>query len=187
MKKIAITGGIGAGKSYVCQLLKKRGIVVYDCDAAAKRLMAISANLQKELQKLVGSEVYKNGQLQKRVLAQFLLGSETNKQAVNNLVHPMVATDFLSSNYTWLESAILFESGFYKRIDFEVVICVTAPLEVRVGRIIQRDGITFKKALEWIDRQMAQEEVIKRSDYEIVNDGIKDLEQQIDIILSKIE
>lgn len=187
MKKVAITGGIGVGKSYVCQLLTKYGIQVYDCDAAAKRLMATSSELQSALENLVGNDVYRDGHLQKKVLAQYLLESDANKQAVNDLVHPTVANDFMRSTFSWLESAILFESGFYKRIKFDVVICVTAPLELRISRIICRDGISREKALEWINRQMAQEEIVKLSDYEIVNDGNKNLEQQIKIILSKIE
>ena len=75
--KIAITGGIGSGKSFVCRELAKRGIEVYDCDAAAKRLMRSDEQLQAALKLLVGNEVYADGVLQKPVLAQFLLASET--------------------------------------------------------------------------------------------------------------
>ena len=93
--KIAITGGIGSGKSYVCRLLEQHGIKVYDCDAAAKRLMRTSPQLQHNLKQLVGDVVYSaDGQLQKRVLADFLLASESNKIAVNNVVHPAVAADY---------------------------------------------------------------------------------------------
>lgn len=110
--KIAITGGIGSGKSYVCRLLEQRGIAVYDCDAAAKRLMRTSTTLQQQLKTLVGDAVYSaDGVLQKPVLAEFLLASEANKLAINDIVHPAVATDFATSGQQWLESAILFESG----------------------------------------------------------------------------
>ena len=187
MKHIAITGGIGSGKSFVCQLLKKRGIRVYDCDEAAKRLMRSSESLKSALRQLVGNKVYTaDGRLQKRVLAAFLLTSEANKQAVNNIVHPAVAQDFLSSGLSWLESAILFDSGFDARLPFDHVVCVTAPLELRVTRVMQRDGITREKALEWIHCQMPQEEVLRRSDYEIINDGVRDLETQIDELLRTI-
>lgn len=87
MMKIAITGGIGSGKSYVCRILEKQGIRVYDCDAEAKRLMRTDARLQAGLKKLVGEQVYSaEGVLQKPVLAQFLLTGEANKQAVNDVV-----------------------------------------------------------------------------------------------------
>ena len=137
--KIAITGGIGSGKSYVCRILEKQGIRVYDCDAEAKRLMRTDARLQAGLKKLVGEQVYSaEGVLQKPVLAQFLLAGEANKQAVNDVVHPAVARDFEQSSYEWMESAILFDSGFYRRIHLDFVVCVTAPVPVRIQRIMQR-------------------------------------------------
>ena len=178
--KIAITGGIGSGKSYVCRILEKQGIKVYDCDAEAKRLMRYDADLQESLKQLVGEEVYSaEGILQKPVLAQFLLASEANKQAVNDVVHPAVARDFEQSDYQWLESAILFDSGFDRRTHFDFVVCVTAPVPVRLKRIMLRDHISEQKAQEWIDAVMPQEELIARSDYEIVNDGVNDVEAQV--------
>ena len=105
-KVIAITGGIGSGKSYVAQLLAKRGITVYDCDAAAKRLMQQDAVLQEGLKKLIGADVYQGNQLQKSVVTKFLLTSKEHQQAIQQLVHPAVATDFLHSPYNWIESAI---------------------------------------------------------------------------------
>lgn len=185
--KIAITGGIGSGKSFVCRLLEQRGIEVYDCDSAAKRLMRTSIKLQQQLKQLVGDGVYTaDGVLQKRVLAEFLLASETNKQLINDIVHPAVAADFCASGKRWLESAILFESGFYRRIAFDYVVCVTAPREVRIQRIVQRDGITPERAAEWVDAQMGEDEIVKRSDYHIQNDGASDVQAQIDNILRNI-
>lgn len=182
-----ITGGIGSGKSYVCRMLESRGISVYDCDAAAKRLMRTSEKLQQELRQLVGQDVFtSDGQLQKRVLADFLLASEANKLALNDVIHPAVAEDFLSSGMTWLESAILFESGFDRRIRFDRIVCVSAPRDVRIQRIMRRDNISAAKAAEWIDTQMAQEEVERRSHFVIVNDGKSDIEQQVDNMLSQI-
>ncbi len=184
--KVAITGGIGSGKSYLCRQLEKRGISVYDCDSAAKRLMRSSAAIRRGLTALVGSDVYAGEELNKPVLARFLLASESNKQAVNDVVHPAVAKDFLLSGYEWLESAILFESAFSERVHFDHVVCVTAPLEVRISRIMQRDGISRQQALEWIHRQMPQEETRRRSDYEIVNDGERSINEQIDHMLASM-
>ena len=180
MMKIAITGGIGSGKSYVCRILEKQGIRVYDCDAEAKRLMRTDAELQAGLKQLVGEEVYSaDGILQKPVLAQFILTSEANKQAVNDVVHPAVARDFEQSDCEWMESAILFDSGFDRRTHFDKVVCVSAPVAVRLQRIMQRDHISREKAQQWIDAVMPQEELIARSDYEIVNDGVRDVEAQV--------
>lgn len=186
MKHIAITGGIGSGKSYVCHLLRNHDISVYDCDDAAKRLYYTDNQLQDELKNLVGDNVYVGNKLQKRILAEFLLSSEANKQAVNDVVHPAVARDFLNSGMEWLESAILFESGFYKRIHFDYIVCVSAPKDVRLERVMKRDGISKEKALEWIDSQWTQEEVEQKSDFIIINDGQQDLNVQIDRLLSAI-
>ena len=178
--KIAITGGIGSGKSYVCRILEKHGIRVYDCDAGAKRLMRQDADLQAGLKKLVGEEGDSaDGILQKPVLAQFILTGEANKQAVNDVVHPAVARDFEQSDCGWMESAILFDSGFNHRTHFDKVVCVSAPVAVRLQRIMQRDHISQEKAQQWIDAVMPQEELIARSDYEIVNDGVRDVEAQV--------
>ena len=183
---VALTGGIGSGKSYVCQLLRQHGIVVYDCDEAAKRLMREDGQLRQQLTQLVGPDVYEGTKLQKSVLAQFLLASEANKQAVNDIVHPAVATDFLQSSLQWVESAILFDAHFDRRIKPDMVICVTAPLEIRVERIMQRDGISREKATAWINSQMPQEEMVRLSDVELVNDGKANLPQQIEKILEQL-
>ncbi len=183
---IALTGGIGSGKSYVCRLLAERGVSVYDCDAHAKELMRSLQSLQQQLSALVGDEVFSDGVLQKAVLAAYLLHSEAHVQAVNAIIHPAVARDFEASGQTWLESAILFDSGFDQRTHIDKVVCVTAPKEVRIRRVMARDGISREKTLEWMARQLPQEEVLRRSDYEIINDGVRPLAPQVDHLLSLI-
>ena len=173
--KTGITGGIGSGKSYVCKLLAQRGIEVYDCDAAAKRLIRTSLHLRQQLKALIGS-------LDKAAISRFLLASEENQQAVNAIVHPAVFQDFEESGMLWMESAILFESGADKLVDRVVV--VTAPEEIRIQRVMQRDGITREKALQWIARQWPQEQVKARADFEIINDGHTDLNSQIERLLT---
>lgn len=183
---VAITGGIGSGKSHVCRLLRQRGIVVYDCDEAAKRLMREDGQLRQQLIQLVGADVYEGTELQKSALARFLLASEANKQAVNDIIHPAVATDFLKSPLQWVESAILFDAHFDRRITPDKVICVTAPVETRAERIMRRDHISREKATAWMNSQMPQEEMVRLSDVELVNDGKADLSQQIEKILEQL-
>lgn len=184
--KIGITGGIGSGKSYVCRLLASHGIMVYDCDAAAKRLMRTSDILKRQLVQLIGPDTYfPDGELNKATVARFLLASEENAHAIEAIVHPAVFRDFEQSGMQWMESAILYESGIDRLVDRVVV--VTAPEDVRICRIVRRDGITPEKAHEWIGRQWPQELVRQRADYEIVNDGERPLDAQIEKILNNIE
>lgn len=191
--KIGITGGIGSGKSYVCRLLGERGIVVYDCDSAAKRLMRQSETLRRQLTDLIGPDAYEPYKphepnkphgpysLNKAVVSRFLLASPENARAIDDIVHPAVFRDFEESGCQWVESAILYESGLDRLVDRVVV--VTAPLEVRLQRIMERDHLSREKSMEWVARQLPQEEVRRRADFEIVNDGEADLRQQIENIL----
>ena len=183
--KIGITGGIGSGKSYICQRLKTRGIEVYDCDSAAKRLIRTSDSIRRQLTQLISEDTYIGDSLNKVAVARFLLASESNAQAIDHIVHPAVFQDFMDSGMQWMESAILYESGINKLVDR--VIVVTAPLEIRIQRVMQRDGITRENVEQWMQRQWSQEEIRKQADYEIVNDGIADIDAQIDIILEKIK
>ena len=176
--KIGIAGGIGSGKSYVCKRLNRMGIEVYDCDRAAKRLIRTSSQLRQELKALIGS-------LEKADMARFLLASEENAQAIDAIVHPAVFRDFEESGMEWMESALMYESGIYRLVDR--VIVVTAPQEVRIRRVMERDQITREKVLEWMCRQLPQEEVRQRADFEIINDGEADIDQQLKAIIEMIK
>ena len=182
--KIGLTGGIGSGKSYVCRYLRQHGIEVFDCDTAAKQLMRTSPTLRQQLTELIGPETYTDeGLLNKAVVAQFLLASPANTKAIDAIVHPAVFDAFIESGLTWMESAILYESGAYKLVD--KVVAVVAPKEVRIRRVMQRDNISREKALDWMNRQMNQDEVACKADFVVINDGEKDIENQIIKILEQ--
>ena len=175
--RYCLTGGIGAGKSYVCSLLREKGVEIYDTDNAAKRLIAQSPEIRQQLKELIGG-------LDKQTIAAFLLKSEENKLAINSIVHPAVIKDFLDSGYEWMECAIIYEAHLEQYVD--KVIAVTAPREVRIERIMARDGITRKEAEQWIDAQYPQEKVAKRADFVIINDGNKDLQKQIEELWQRL-
>ena len=183
--KIGIAGGIGSGKSYVCQRIRQQGFEVYDCDSAAKRLIRTSPEIRQQLTALIGPEVYTDVEgepvLNKAVVAKFLLTSESNAQAIDRIVHPAVFKDFVESGLQWMESALMFESGIYKLVD--KVVAVVAPKEIRIRRVMERDHISLEKVLEWMNRQMDQEEIIQKSDYVIFNDGETDIDQQLKNII----
>lgn len=183
--KIGITGGIGSGKSYICRLLEQRGYTVYDCDSAAKRLIRTSPFIRRRLTALIGPHTYlSDGSLNKSAVAEYLLASEDHTNNIDRIVHPAVFRDFIESGMEWMESAIIYESGIYRLVDR--VIVVTAPEELRIQRVMARDEISREKVLEWMSRQLPQEEVRRRADFEIVNDGVSDLQQQLDTILQEI-
>ena len=183
--KVALTGGIGSGKSYVAKRLEAHGVHVFDCDKSAKRLMNSSPKIKEELTALVGSDAYVDGVLNKAAIARYIMSSEENVQRVNAVVHPAVAEDFHASGLEWLESAILFESGFVRYVD--VAVCVTAPLPTRIARVMHRDGISREQTLEWMSKQWPQEEVARRADFIIVNDGCQDVDEQITRVLMALE
>lgn len=159
MIKLAITGGIGSGKSYVARKMTELlGIPVYDSDANAKRLNEESAVIRSGLTEMVGADVYDaQGHLDRQRLAAFLFAGEENARRVNALIHPVVKDDFLrwtteqTAPVVAIETALLAESGIDKIVD--KIIRVDAPVETRISRAMQRDGVTREKVLERMARQ----------------------------------
>lgn len=184
MKHIAITGGIGAGKSFICNILKQRGISIYDCDSEAKRLMKESDTIRQRMKSLIGENAYTEDTPNKAVIAEFLLQSEDNKQAINSIVHPIVMEDFQQSGKQWMECAILYEAHLEQYVD--TVIAVTAPKEVRIERIMRRDNISREKAEQWLNAQYPQEEIERRADFVIINDNTLDINKQIEEIWQRL-
>lgn len=159
MIKLAITGGIGSGKSHVArQMTELLGIPVYDSDSNAKRLNEESAVIRCGLLDMVGSDVYDGqGRLNRQRLAAFLFASDENARRVNALIHPVVKDDFLrwaseqTAPVVAIETALLAESGIDRIVDR--VIRVDAPLETRICRAMQRDSVSREKVLERMARQ----------------------------------
>ena len=192
MISIAITGGIGSGKSYVCQLLAEMGIPMYDADSQAKELMITDEIIRRQLIDLLGDDVYLNGQLNKRLLADYLFADETHAATINGIVHPRVRhhfTEWLKAHamceVAGLECAILFESGFQDTVD--VVITVSAPYDVRLQRAMKRDNATAGQIQARMDMQMPEEDKIKQSRFVINNDGVAPLLPQLASITSTLK
>lgn len=173
MYKIGITGGIGSGKSTVCALLREYGVAVYDSDAEAKRLMAESEALRQALIEAFGEECYNAEGLDRKYLASQVFGRDEALQRLNAIVHPAVREDFRawaerqSGSYVVLESAILFEAGFENEVD--ATLAVLAPLEERVRRTMERDGVEREQVLSRIKHQMSDDELHARADRTLVN------------------
>jgi len=174
---IGITGGIGTGKSLVSRIFRCLGVPVYDADKRAKELMTSDPILVQEIKKAFGEKTYyPDGTLDRVFLANATFGNPGPLSTLNQLVHPRVANDYKSwvtqwsaSTYVLREAALLYESGAYTTVDKMIV--VTAPLELRMERILQRDTHRTRHAVEAImASQLAEEEKISRADFVIQND-----------------
>lgn len=195
--KIGVTGGIGSGKSYVCNLLGKQGFPVYNCDDEAKRLMRTSNIIRKELTELLGNEAYifdsttGEWQLNKAIISKFLFANKENAEKINSIVHPVVKQDFLewaerqTAEIVVQECAILFESGFEDTV--HKTIEVYAPKDVRLQRAMTRDSASAEQIEARMAQQMPEEEKRAKADYCINNDGIADFGIQIDALLKLLK
>lgn len=188
--KIGITGGIGSGKSYVCNLLKQRGLPVYNCDDEAKRLMTESPIIRHQLTALIGENAYRNNELNKPIIAEYLFANAENAEKVNGIVHPVVKQDF--ENWTKeqttpiviQECALLFESGFSDTVD--VTVEIYAPKEIRLERAMKRDNATQQQVEARMASQMDEEEKRAQANYCIINDGKADLNAQIEELFTQL-
>lgn len=182
--RIGITGGIGSGKSVVSRLLEVMGIPVYISDVESKRLTSADPVIRQGLCELVGEEVFCGGELNKPFLASYLFASSEHAQRVNSIIHPCVKEDFrrwvaerVDFDMVGMESAILIESGFTAEVD--VIVMVSAPFEVRVQRVMQRDETSRELVMKRIQRQMCDEEKKNKAGFVIVNDGESPLIPQV--------
>lgn len=188
MISIAITGGIGSGKTYISNMFQAYGIPIYNADSEAKRLMLSDGGIRKGLIELLGEEVYRDSALNKPLLASYMFSSPEHVKEVNAIVHPRVKADFqawLSSKPDYeiagIESAILFEAGFQDSVDY--IITVYAPEQLRLERAMKRDEATEQQVRERMAAQIGEEEKKQMSDFIIMNDGVSSLDSQITSIL----
>ena len=189
MKRIGITGGIGAGKSLVAEIIKAMGYPVYNSDERAKELTEINPKIKEGLILLFGEEIYQNDTLNKFALAQAIFSDESLREKVNALIHPIVREDFnlwaLAQNNSLVfnESAILFETGSFK--NFDAIILVYAPKELRIKRIMKRDNCSENEVLKRMNSQFSDEEKYQLTEFRVLNDEQTPLLEQVEqIILS---
>jgi len=177
MLKVGITGGIGSGKTMVCQVFETLGIPVFYADRAGRFLMENDASVISSVKDLFGDDIYRDGVLDREKVATIVFKSPQLLQDLNDIVHPAVIRygnewmEQQTSHYVIKEAAIFFESGSYK--DMDVMIGVYAPRKLRILRVMDRDQSTQEKILERISQQMDEEEKMKRCDYVIVNDDVQ--------------
>src|SRR3972149_10212134 len=175
MIKVGITGGIGSGKTTVAGIFRQLGIPVYEADKQAKILMNTNKDLITRLINAFGKKIYNGNTLNTKLLASIVFQSNDYVKKINDIVHPYVRENFIlwlknknNNKYVIEEAAILFETGFYK--EFDKIITVTAPKELRINRIIKREKVNKQQVLQRMNKQWDDEAKIKHAHFVIIND-----------------
>jgi dephospho-CoA kinase len=189
-KIIGLTGGIGSGKSTIASHFKSLGIPVYIADDASRNVTALP-KVRKQIKNQFGADVFNGSGLNRQKLAQLVFSDPEKLKQLNAIIHPAVKADFdlwltqhANAPIVIKEAAILFESGSYKNCD--AIITITAPEEIRIARVIKRDGVTRDEVLRRIANQWTDAQRIAKSDYVIDNTNGDEAKAQADKILKKL-
>ncbi len=174
MLKIGITGGIGSGKTTVCEIFRQLRIPVFISDFEAKKLLDTPKVLEFYRNEF-GERVFTEGVLDKRKIASLIFENQQAKEKVNNFIHPLVIESFLAwalnqinCPYVIKEAALLFESNAYLSLNYSVLIY--APVELRIKRVIERDKCDGGSVVRRIRNQMPEENKMKLANFVISND-----------------
>ncbi len=191
MIKLGVTGGIGSGKSVVCDVLRLHDIPVYDADLEAKNLNDTSPVIRKKLTESFGQDLYRNNRLDREKLAHLIFNNEENLRTANSIIHPELAKHFMEwaeqrkhHPVVALDAAVLFEAGFQSVLDKTII--VLAPLEVRIERAVKRGNLTKEQITARANSQMSDKEKAELADFIIQNDGQHSLLEQVDKILQVV-
>ena len=193
MIKVGITGGIGSGKTYVCKLLELMNFSVFYSDAEAKKIQDTNEYVRTKLTELFGKEAYTENGLNRKYIAEIIFGNPTAKKQLEEIIHPKVAEAFATwcedknntdERIVFIESAILYESGFDKIVD--KVIMVYADDEVRIERSMRRDGADRKAIEDRIKNQSSNNDKRLKADYVIHNNPNDLVNKQIIEIIKKL-
>lgn len=183
MIKVAITGGIGTGKTTILSMFADKGIPVFNSDEIAREIMNTNPLLKNKIITAFGDKAYDKNKLNKKYLSNVVFNNKTLLKKINSIVHPYVANELNSwikkqdSKYIMYESAIIFENqgeGF-----FDKIICVTAPEDDVISRVMKRNNFSKDKIKSIINKQLPNEVKIQKSDYVIENVDISKLSDRV--------
>lgn len=186
MIKIGITGGIGAGKSFVSKIFASMGVPLYNADFRAKWIIQNDQNLIAAIKETFGNNIYNHkNELDRVALAKIVFNDKKQLEKLNAIVHPAVSKDGEEwyanlprhKLYGLKEAALLFETGTHKKLD--KVIVVSASKELRINRVVERDNISRADVLARMDKQLAEKDKLQLADYVIYNEGTQALIPQI--------
>ena len=186
--RIGLTGGIGSGKSVVADIFRVHRFPVFDADMEAKFLNDNSLEIRSQLIEQFGDEIYVENKLDRKKFSSLIFGDKEKLKVANSIIHPVLAKYFEKwcsknneSALVVIDAAVLLEAGFNKFTD--KVVTVLAPEELRIERVMKRDGVKRDKVIARMKHQMPEEEKIKLSDYVIYNDDKHSLIKQTDDLL----
>jgi dephospho-CoA kinase len=185
MIKVGITGGIGSGKTTICRVFEMLNVPVYYADDRAKKLLDTNSALKEKILDAFGTDVLdEQKMINKARLAQIVFNDSSKLNILNSFVHPLVQQDFeqwthtnAKHNYLIKEAAILFESKANKGL--QKVICVNAPIEMRITRTMQRQNTSREEVVHRIHNQWTDEQRTQLSDYIIINDETRFIIPQV--------
>ncbi|MFA7686764.1 MAG: dephospho-CoA kinase [Moheibacter sp.] len=191
MKIVGLTGGIGSGKSTIAKWFSEKQIPVYDSDTEAKKLMNENPQIREHLLGLFGPEAYVNDALNRKHIASQVFEDKDLLEKLNQIVHPVVAQDFRNwaqeqiAPFVVKEAAILFESGAYK--DCDLVVSVVSNEELRIQRVMARDGSSREEVRSRVQNQWTDELRVVNSDFIIRNNStLEDLKQEFEKVYLKL-
>lgn len=183
MIRVGLTGGIGSGKSTVARVFEVLGIPVYYADEATRQLMNTDEALKKEIINHFGEESYSNGQLNRPYIASIVFNNKEKLELLNALTHPATirhANEWMQQQttpYVIKEAALIFESGSAENLDY--VIGVSAPKNIRIKRVMERDHISAEEVQKRMDRQLSEDMKMKLCDFVLVNNDTDLLTPQV--------
>ncbi len=187
-KIIGITGGIGSGKSTVSKFIEELGFPVYDSDFWAKELVNIDENLKSRIIELLGEESYdENGKYNRKFVAEKVFDHQELLLKLNQIIHPAVKIHFenwvnaQNAEFVFKETALLFELKLNESCYQSIL--VTADENIRIKRVMNRDGRTYREVKEIIDKQMPEVDKVKLADFVIQNntdlESLKEFTHQV--------
>jgi len=187
-KIIGITGGIGSGKSTVSKFIEELGFPVYDSDFWAKELVNVDKNLKSRIIELLGEESYdEHGKYNRKFVAEKVFENQELLLKLNQIIHPAVKIHFenwvnaQNAEFVFKETALLFELKLNESCYQSIL--VTADENIRIKRVMDRDGRTYREVKEIIDKQMPEVDKVKLADFVIQNntdlESLKEFTHQV--------
>lgn len=190
-KIIGLTGSIASGKSIVSNYLKDKGYQVIDADLIVKDLYENNEYLKREIVKVFSDNVVVNNKIDKKKISNLVFKDDLLLNKLNNIIHPLVIKKIITEinekdGLIFLDIPLLFETGIDKICD--VIIVIDVDDDIRLTRLLNRDEITYEKALSIDKKQMSSDLKKIQADYLINNNSdINNLYQEIENVLLKLK